>query len=100
MMGRGASGGGMSASPSVEWMFTNSTTGKVSPCRVESQSSIFASQLPCLVMSMISGALSLDLVFLDFEDRFGEPVAFEPWVLLFGPVGGITMVGTSQLNMG
>ena len=65
--GSGAPGGGMSPPPSVEWMLSNSTTGEVPPCRTESQSLIFASPLPCLVMSMISGAVSSDLFFLGLQ---------------------------------
>ena len=87
MMGPGASGGGMSSPLSVEWMLSNLTTDEVPPCRTESQSSIFASPLPCLVMSMTSGAVSSDFFFFDFEACFGEPVVFEPWVPHFEPIG-------------
>ena len=50
-------------------------------------------------MSMMSGAVSSGLFFLDFEAHFRELVTFEPWVLLFRPVGGITKMSTSQLSM-
>ena len=56
--------------------------------------------LPGFIMSMTSGAVSSDFfVFFDFGAGFGELVVFEPQVPHFEPIGGITMMSKSQLDM-
>ena len=108
MMGPGAFGGGMSLSPSAESILSNSTTGEVSPGRMEFQSSwsfmclrwMFASSLPGFIMSMTSEVVPLDFfVFFDFGAGFGELIAFKPQVPHFEPIEGITMTNPSHLDM-
>ena len=60
---------------------------------------MFALPLPGFVISMTPGAVPSDFFFFDFGAGFGELVVFEPWVPHFMPIGGITMMSTSQLDM-